>query len=296
MATFAALSALALSAAAAAWHPAPTGGGWRSVPAPGRQRPVPRGRLRAAATSPRASAGPAAPAPGQPALRLMAGLERQRLAGLHKGTFLCSWQGDPYAAVAAAKAGDPHKAQTNVLFSEAVAGLGAGARDAGWVLVLDAAQATTCQHLAARGVPLSRVLVPNVYTSSVAALRNKGVANAFCCDVQHVLEQVKFGGRAGRRCPFTARPHSRSRRPRATHPSRARACPRRMPRACATVHTLVRAPAHVTCACRSLSVIWWFCTVARGREQVAGRVASSLWRGQHAPVAGSVGVCGRQGL
>ena len=30
---------------------------------------------------------------GPSALRVMAELERQRLAGLHKGAFLCSWQG-----------------------------------------------------------------------------------------------------------------------------------------------------------------------------------------------------------
>ena len=177
---------------------------------------------------------------GPSALRVMAELERQRLAGLHKGAFLCSWQGallscraghactphthyrqdrrdtvgrrsdgmlthqtslvvsvragDPYNAVAAAKAGDPHKSQTNTLFCEAVAGLGAfEGDDVGWVLVLDAAQATTCQHLVARGIPLSRVLVPNVFTSTVAALRKKGVANAFCCDVEDLLEQVRVG-------------------------------------------------------------------------------------------------------
>jgi len=56
--------------------------------------------------------------------------------------------------------------------------------------VLDGSQATTCSTLQQRGVNLSRVLVPNIYTASVASLRKRGVPNAFCCDVQDLLEQV----------------------------------------------------------------------------------------------------------
>lgn len=97
--------------------------------------------------------------------------------------------GDPFDAVAVAKADNARKARTNELFCDAIAGLGAIGDD-DYLLVLDGSQAVTCKHLAARGVPLSKILVPNVYTSSVASLRLQGVCNAFCCDVQDVLQQV----------------------------------------------------------------------------------------------------------
>lgn len=97
--------------------------------------------------------------------------------------------GDPFDAVAVAKADNARKARTNELFCDAIAGLGAIGDD-DYLLVLDGSQAVTCKHLAARGVPLSKILVPNVYTSSVASLRLQGVSNAFCCDVQDVLQQV----------------------------------------------------------------------------------------------------------
>lgn len=246
MAAFAAIS-LTLSACGAKLAPLDTARAEpRCQPWLASRLPPLRGLL---ASSLPSSAAAANTGRGPSVLRVMGELERQRLAGLHKGAFLCSWQGaslscrarhartprtlarharrrgmlvrratgtsghrsdgilthqtslvvsvragDPYNTVAAAKAADPHKAQTNALFCEAVAGLGAFAGDdAGWVLVLDAAQATTCQHLLARGIPLSRVLVPNVFTSTVAALRKKGVANAFCCDVEDLLEQVRVG-------------------------------------------------------------------------------------------------------
>jgi len=99
---------------------------------------------------------------------------------------LCA--GDPYDALA--KADDPQKKRTNEMFCNAVAKLGTSLDDSEWVLVLDGSQATTCMHLTSSSVPLRKILVPNVYTSSVASLRNKGVTNAFCCDVQQVLEQV----------------------------------------------------------------------------------------------------------
>ena len=66
------------------------------------------------------------------------------------------------------------------------------------VLVLDGAQAVTFGHLTASGVPKSKIFVPNIYTSSVASLRRRGVSNAFCCDVNDVLEQA--------RCPLLSPP------------------------------------------------------------------------------------------
>ena len=86
-----------------------------------------------------------------------------------QGTFLCSWQADPFDAVALAKQEDAAKARTNALFCDAVAGMG----ESGWVVVLDGSQGTTCSNLQQRGVNLSRVLVPNIYTASVAALRER---------------------------------------------------------------------------------------------------------------------------
>jgi len=61
----------------------------------------------------------------QPApLRLMAALEKSMHQKLHKGNFLCSWQGDPFDAVAVAKAKNPKKARTNDMFCDAVDSLG----------------------------------------------------------------------------------------------------------------------------------------------------------------------------
>ena len=63
----------------------------------------------------------------QPApLRLMAALEKSMHQKLHKGNFLCSWQGDPFDAVAVAKAKNPKKARTNDMFCDAVDSLGLG--------------------------------------------------------------------------------------------------------------------------------------------------------------------------
>jgi hypothetical protein len=61
----------------------------------------------------------------QPApIRLMAALEKSMHQKLHKGNFLCSWQGDPFDAVAVAKAKNPKKARTNDMFCDAVDSLG----------------------------------------------------------------------------------------------------------------------------------------------------------------------------
>ena len=97
---------------------------------------------------------------------------------------------DPYDAVAFAKKNDEAKATTNALFCDAVAGLGERIDGDRWIVVLDGSEGTTCKHLQKRGLDLSKVLVPNIYTSSVASLRIRGVQNAFCCDVQDLLDQV----------------------------------------------------------------------------------------------------------
>ena len=131
-----------------------------------------------------------------PVLRLMAELEDRRHAALHKGSFLCSWRADPYDSVAPAKGAGSHKARTNALFCDALGGiageqrLGSAKKAANsddWIVVLDGKRAVTCKHLVERGVPLEQVLVPNLYTSTVASLRQHGVENAFCCDVDDLL-------------------------------------------------------------------------------------------------------------
>ncbi len=95
MAAFAAISSLTLSAWGAHLAPLDTARAEpRCHPWVARHLPPLRGQATGLLASSLPSSATSANT-GPSALRVMADLERQRLAGLHKGDFLCSWQGAP---------------------------------------------------------------------------------------------------------------------------------------------------------------------------------------------------------
>ena len=106
---------------------------------------------------------------------MIAELEEETIASFTHGNHHCAWKPDPYTKTPAC----PHKAVTNRLFVDAVevAAVATGLpMAASRFLVLDAAHAATATALAARGATLRRVFSPNLYPSTVHALRIAGVS------------------------------------------------------------------------------------------------------------------------
>ena len=116
---------------------------------------------------------------------MIAKLEEETILSFTNGNHHCAWKADPYTKTPAC----PHKAVSNRLFADATAAAAAAAgipMAASRFLILDAAHAATASALAERGATLRRVFSPNLFPSTVHALRIAGVS-AWLGDVRAIL-------------------------------------------------------------------------------------------------------------
>jgi len=123
-------------------------------------------------------------------LKEMVFVESEYLRAQTKGNFLCRWASDPYENPAEINATSKDKALTNAAVADAlvtsceVTGI---EPETSMALVLDAADGRTSLELAAKGVPLSSIWVPNMYTHVVHSLRTDIGINAVATKVEGLL-------------------------------------------------------------------------------------------------------------
>lgn len=117
-------------------------------------------------------------------------VEEEYLKAQTKGTFLCSWASDPYEEPGERNATSRDKALTNAAVADALGAtcesIGIGV-ETSMALVLDAADGRTSKELISKGVPLSSIWVPNIYTHVVHSLRKQVGVNAVATKVEGFL-------------------------------------------------------------------------------------------------------------